>query len=84
MTGRRPTPLDRQEERDALDRLIEAAREGLAGPLVLRGKPVIGKTTLRGSGVASAREMQPARVVGVEEMELDFGQLPQPRRKTGP
>ena len=70
--------LDRRDEKAALDGLLGRVREGLSGALVLRGEPGIGKTVLLDHAVASAPDMQVARVVGVEsEMELGFAALHQ-------
>jgi len=61
------------EERQVLDLLVDAAKEGLSGSLVLRGEPGIGKTTLLGYAVDRAGGMQLARAVAIEsEMELGF------------
>jgi len=38
--------LGRQRERELLGRLLEAAREGHGGVLVLYGEPGVGKTAL--------------------------------------
>ena len=70
--------LDRRDEKAALDGLLGRVREGLSGALVLRGEPGIGKTVLLDHAVASAPDMQVARVIGVEsEMELGFAALHQ-------
>jgi DNA-binding CsgD family transcriptional regulator len=68
-----PTVVDRAVEREALDHLLEAARGGRSGALVLRGEPGIGKTALLEYVLGSAPDMRIAWVVGVEsEMELAF------------
>jgi len=70
--------LDRHHEKAALDGLLRTVRAGLSGALVLRGELGIGKTALLDYAVASAPDMQLARVVGVEsEMELGFAALHQ-------
>ena len=91
----RPGLLDRNRERELLDRLVAETRAGRSRVLVLRGEAGIGKTALLGylSGVADGCRI--ARVAGVEsEMELAFaglhalcvpmlghlGQLPAPQR----
>ena len=70
--------LDRRRELEALDRLLEAAREGLSGTLVLRGEPGIGKTAPLDHVVESAPDLRVARAEGVEsEMTLSFAVLHQ-------
>jgi len=41
-----PVLLDRQTERETIDGLLRAARDGLSGALVLRGELAVGKTSL--------------------------------------
>jgi DNA-binding CsgD family transcriptional regulator len=87
--------LDRLVERAALSQLLEAARGGRSGVLVVRGGPGVGKTALLEDLIDSAHGFRVARAVGVEsEMELAFaalqqlcgpmldrlGQLPRPQR----
>ena len=65
--------LDRNREREMLDRLVAETRAGHSRVLVLRGEAGIGKTALLGylSGVAEGCRI--ARVAGIEsEMELAF------------
>ena len=70
--------MDRVVETGALERVLAAVRDGLSGVLVLRGEAGIGKTALLDIAVAQARDMQVARVVGVEsEMDLGFAGLHQ-------
>jgi len=70
--------INRDQERQALDQLLEAARAGLSGSLVLRGEPGIGKTALLDYAADRASGMQVARVLAVEsEMELGFAALHQ-------
>jgi hypothetical protein len=70
--------LDRLPERAALSRLLEAARAGRSGVLVMRGEPGVGKTALLDYVVESAAGLRVARVAGVEsEMELAFAALQQ-------
>ena len=70
--------LDRLAERAALSSLLEAARRGRSGVLVVRGAPGIGKTALLDYAIESAAGMRIARVAGVEsEMELAFAALQQ-------
>jgi len=70
--------LGRREERDQVDRVIGAAREGLSGVLVLRGEPGIGKTALLDYAAGAAEGLQVSRVEAIEsEMELGFAALHQ-------
>jgi DNA-binding CsgD family transcriptional regulator len=70
--------LDRLPERAALSGLLEAARAGRSGVLVLRGEPGVGKTALLDWAVESAAGLRVVRVAGVEsEMELAFAALQQ-------
>jgi DNA-binding CsgD family transcriptional regulator len=70
--------VHRHDEVEALDRLLDAARAGLSGALVVRGEPGIGKTALLGHALESAADLRVARVSGIEsEMELGFAALHQ-------
>jgi AAA ATPase domain len=70
--------LDRLAERSALDGLLEAARVGRSGALVVGGEPGVGKTALLEYVIESAPGFQVARAAGVEsEMELPFAALHQ-------
>jgi DNA-binding NarL/FixJ family response regulator len=70
--------LDRLPERAALSELLDAARAGRSGVLVLRGEPGAGKTALLDCVIGSAAGLRVARVAGVEsEMELAFAALQQ-------
>src|SRR6204780_1706045 len=70
--------LDRLPERGALSGLLEAAREGRSGVLVMRGEPGVGKTALLDWAVESAAGLGVVRVAGVEsEMERAFAALRQ-------
>jgi DNA-binding CsgD family transcriptional regulator len=76
MTGERL--LGREREREVLDRLLEAARGGHGGVLVVDGEPGVGKTALLEHAVGAAREFRALRTVGVEgEMELPYAALQQ-------
>ena len=69
--------LDRLPERAALSQLLEAARAGRSGVLVMRGEPGVGKTALLDWTVESAAGLRVVRVAGVEsEMELAFAASP--------
>ena len=70
--------LDRLPERAALSQLLDAARAGRSGVLVMRGEPGVGKTALLEYAIESAAGLRVARVAGVEsEMELAFAALQQ-------
>jgi DNA-binding CsgD family transcriptional regulator len=70
--------LDRLSERAALRRLLEAARGGRSGILVVRGMSGVGKTALLEDLIGSAAGFAVVRTVGVEsEMELAFASLQQ-------
>jgi DNA-binding CsgD family transcriptional regulator len=70
--------LDRLPERAALSQLLDAARAGRSGVLVMRGEPGVGKTALLDWAIESAAGLRVARVAGVEsEMELAFAALQQ-------
>jgi DNA-binding CsgD family transcriptional regulator len=70
--------LDRLPERAALSQLLDAARAGRSGVLIVRGEPGIGKTALLDWAVGSAADLHVIRVAGVEsEMELAFAGLQQ-------
>src|SRR3954469_7500523 len=68
--------LGREREREVLDRLLEAARGGHGGVLVVDGEPGVGKTALLEHAVEAAREFRVLRTAGVEgEMELPYAAL---------
>src|SRR4029079_14436639 len=68
----------RRNERDVLDRLIEAVRAGESRALVLRGEPGMGKTALLEYLVEEASGCRVLRATGVQsEMELAFAGLHQ-------
>src|SRR5258705_182881 len=69
---------DRQDERAALDGLLQRARGGRGGALVVRGEAGIGKTALLDYAVQSAPDLRLLRALGVEsEGELAFATLHQ-------
>jgi DNA-binding CsgD family transcriptional regulator len=87
--------LDRENERDALERLVAGVRAGQSRVLVLRGDAGVGKTALLRHLSTAATGCRIARAAGVEsEMELAFaglhalcapmldrlGHLPEPQR----
>jgi DNA-binding CsgD family transcriptional regulator len=68
----------RREECAALDRLLDGARAGRSGALVLEGEAGVGKSALLDYAIASASDLRVLRAAGVEsEMELAFGALHQ-------
>jgi DNA-binding CsgD family transcriptional regulator len=70
--------VGRRSECGTLDRLLEGARAGQSGALVLRGEPGVGKTALLEYAIGSAADFRVVRVVGVEsEMELAYAALQQ-------
>jgi DNA-binding CsgD family transcriptional regulator len=70
--------LGRQRERDVLDRVLEAARDGQGGVLAVYGEPGVGKTALLDYAIEAGAGFRVARTVGVEgEMELAFAALHQ-------
>src|SRR4029077_17409865 len=70
--------LGRQREREVLDRVLEAAREGRGGVLSVYGDPGVGKTALLDYAIEAGADFRVARAVGVEgEMELAFAALHQ-------
>jgi predicted ATPase len=58
--------LDRLPERAALSGLLDAARAGRSGVLLLRGEPGVGKTALLDCVIGSAAGLRVVRVAGVE------------------
>src|SRR5690348_9661134 len=65
-------------ERATLDVLLDAARSGLGGAVVVHGEPGIGKTALLEYTIASAHDFRVLRTVGNEaEHELPFAALQQ-------
>src|SRR5882724_5564867 len=70
--------LGRERQRVALDRLLEAARGGHGGVLVVHGEPGVGKTALLEYAGEAGREFRVVRTGGVEaEMELPYAALQQ-------
>jgi DNA-binding CsgD family transcriptional regulator len=70
--------LGRTRERAALDRLVESARDGYGGALVVHGEPGVGKTALLDDSVEKAASLRIIRSAGVEsEMELPFAAVQQ-------
>jgi DNA-binding CsgD family transcriptional regulator len=70
--------VGRRSERELLDQLIEAVREGESRVLVVRGQPGVGKTALLEYVAEHASPARVARAAGVQsEMELAFAGLHQ-------
>ena len=68
----------RRDECAVLDRLLDGARAGRSGALVVQGEPGVGKTALLDYAIASASDLRVLDAVGVEsEMELAFAALHQ-------
>src|SRR3954453_5695733 len=68
----------RRDEREVLDRLLQAGRGGQSRGLGMTGEPGVGKTALLESAIGSASAFRVMRAVGVEsEMELAFAALQQ-------
>jgi predicted ATPase len=68
----------RRNECAALDRLLETARDGHSGVLVVRGEAGVGKSALLEYALEAASEFQVTEAAGVEsEMELPFAGLHQ-------
>jgi DNA-binding CsgD family transcriptional regulator len=70
--------LGRERQRVALDRLLEAARGGHGGVLVVHGEPGVGKTALLEYAGEAGRDFGVVQTAGVEgEMELPYAALQQ-------
>src|SRR4029078_6633371 len=66
--------VGRQREREVLDRVLEAARGGHGGVLVVYGDPGVGKTALLEYAATGAPDFGVARAVGGEgQSERAFG-----------
>src|SRR6476661_457586 len=75
---RRVQLLGREREQTAIDRLVESARDGRGGVLVVHGEPGVGKTALLDDLVEKAGSLRIVRTAGVEgEMELPFAAVQQ-------
>jgi DNA-binding CsgD family transcriptional regulator len=78
MPSRTPDLVGRTDECRQIDGLVEGARAGHSGVLLVRGEAGIGKSALLEYAVASASGFQLVRATGVEsEMELPFAGLHQ-------
>jgi DNA helicase TIP49 (TBP-interacting protein) len=70
--------LGRQREREVLERLLDDARAGRGGALVLYGEPGAGKTALLDLAIELGDDFRVVRSAGVEgEMELPYAALQQ-------
>jgi DNA-binding NarL/FixJ family response regulator len=68
--------LGRQREQAVLERLLETAREGRGGVLVVYGDPGVGKTALLEYALDTANDFRVVRTSGVEgETDLDYAAL---------
>jgi DNA-binding CsgD family transcriptional regulator len=68
--------VGRQAELDRVEALLDRARDGLGGALIIRGEPGIGKTALLDAARARAGGMQVTQASGVEsEAGLPFAAL---------
>jgi DNA-binding CsgD family transcriptional regulator len=73
-----PRLLGREREREVLGRLLEGARTGHGGVLILHGEHGVGKTALLEFAVEDAPDFGVVRTAGVEgEMELPYAALQQ-------
>ena len=79
MAAQRPPAFrGRSSERGILDRLLETARGGRSGVLVIRGEAGVGKTALLRYAQGKASDFRIAEIGGVEsEMELAYAALHQ-------
>jgi DNA-binding CsgD family transcriptional regulator len=70
--------IGRGREQVAINELLQAARDGTGGVLVLHGEPGVGKTALLDDTAQAANGFRIVSAVGVEgEMELPFAALQQ-------
>ena len=70
--------INREREREALDRLIADVREGQSRVLVLRGEAGVGKTALLEYLLEGTAGFQVVKAAGVQsEMELAYAGLHQ-------
>jgi len=75
---RPPAFRGRSSEREVLDGLLETARRGRSGVLVIRGEAGVGKTALLRYVEGQASDFRMAQIAGVEsEMELAYAALHQ-------
>jgi DNA-binding CsgD family transcriptional regulator len=67
--------VGRRRERRAINQLLQAARDGAAGVLVLHGDVGVGKTALLEYAVEAGDEFRVARTSGVEPQETQIALL---------
>ena len=71
-----PGLIGREAEQTQLAGMLDAARHGTSGVLVLEGEPGIGKSSLLGWAVEQASDLRVVRSVAVQpELELPYGAL---------
>src|SRR4051794_4785989 len=76
--GKQTGLVGRRDEQQMLDRLLDGARSGRGGVLVLRGEAGVGKTALLDYLAERASGCELARATGVQaDMELAFSALQQ-------
>ena len=76
--GKQMALVGRRDEQEALDRLLDGARSGRSGVLVLRGEAGVGKTALLEYLAERASGCELARAAGVQaDTELAFAGLQQ-------
>jgi hypothetical protein len=70
--------MDRYAEKQALHQVLDSARAGMSGALVLRREPGVGKSALLDYAAERAVDLQVVRTVAVEsEMALGFAAVHQ-------
>ena len=68
--------IGRAEEQSAIDALLDSARDGMSGALVIRGEPGIGKTAMLDYAINSSRDFIAVRADGIEsERDLSFAAI---------
>src|SRR4051812_30192101 len=75
-TGPKPRLFGRIDELTQLDAMLDAARRGDSGALVIRGEPGVGKSSLLSAVIERADDFRVLRALGVEsESDLAFSGL---------
>lgn len=68
--------LGRDRERDTICRLVDTARLGVSGTLVITGEPGVGKTALLEDALTGLEDVRPLRATGLEaERHIPFAGL---------
>src|SRR5437660_8823008 len=75
--GKQMALVGRRDEQEALDRLLDGARSGRSGVLVVRGEAGVGTTALLEYLAERASGCEVARATGVQADELAFAGLQQ-------